>query len=238
MELSNYNKVIVSRKRNRITAIIIYSFISTIAVVLPIYINDSRIIILTVFVIFGGLAILFYILLSPLRNPLELHNSTDDELVVPQEGSLEYYDEQPMTVVLKIVIPMIIIYSVATVWIYFTETTEAIYFFAALVFFVTIALVFSKVTICISSGNILIKLGPFNDLLKISEIVSMRVVAVKSMGTYFGYGKRVGVDGSIGYITGSKTGVRILMKNGRTYIISHNNPQNLVNVLQYSKKSE
>jgi len=152
---------------------------------------------------------------------------------------MEYYNEQLMTVVLKIVIPMIIIYSIASVWMFLTEGISiAIYFFATLAFFVFIALMFSKVTIQLSSGILKIKLGPFNDELKIDEIVSIRSVKVKSMGTYFGYGKRVGVDGSIGYIAGSKTGVRILMKNGKTYVISHNNPQDMVDVLRYAKNFE
>ena len=237
MELNDYDRITTSRRRNRIIAIVIYSILSTIAVILPIYINDDRIIFLTVVVILGGLALLFYMLLIPLKNPIDPPISQKDELIIPKDGSLEYYNEQLMTVVLKIVIPMIIIYSVASVWILFTNISEAIYFFAALVFFVIIALVFSKVTIQIRSGILTIRLGPFNDELKISEIVSIRSVAVKSMGTYLGYGKRVGVDGSIGYIAGSKTGIRIMMKNGKTYVISHNSPQDMVNVVQYVKKS-
>ncbi len=238
MKSSEYGNITASRRRNRIIAIVIYSILSTAAAILPVYIEDNRIIVLTVVVIIGGLAILFYILLIPSRNPIDPPISQEDELVIPRDGSLEYYNEQLMTMVLKIVIPLIIVYTITSVWILFTNISEAVYFFAALAFFIIIALVFSKVTIQIRSGVLIIRLGPFHDELKISNIVSIRSVAVKSMGTYLGYGKRVGVDGSIGYITGSRTGVRILMKNGKTYVISHNNPQEMMSVVQYTKKSE
>ena len=235
-QMNDYIKIIASRKRTRIIAIIIYSVLSTIAVILPIFIQGTIIIIVTIGVIFGGLLILFYILLSPIKNPIDLPFSPDDELVELKKVPTEYYNEQLMTVVLKIVISMIIIYSVASVWIFLVEgMSEAIYFFAALAFFVTMGLVFSKITIHISSGILTLRLGPFKEILKINEVISIRSTAVKPMGSYFGYGIRVGTDGSIGYIAGGKIGVRMLMKNGKIYVITHNNPQELINAVLYAK---
>jgi hypothetical protein len=236
-EQNDYIKITTSRKRTRIIAIIIYSVVSTVAVILPVFFQDTMVIIMSIVIIFGGLAILFYILLNPINNPLVLPFSPDEEIVEPTEVPTEYYKEQPMTVILKIIIPLVVIYSVASVWMYFTVgMSEAIYFFAALAFFAIMGLVFSKITIHLSLRILTIRLGPFKDILNIDEIISIRSVAVKPMGSYFGYGKRIGTDGSIGYISGGNIGVRILMKNGKTYVITLNNPQEIVNVILYAKK--
>lgn len=239
LQIDNYVKITESRKKNRIIAIATYCILSTIAVILPVFIKNKNIVILSIVVIIGGLAILFYILLSPINNPLKLPSSPDEEKIKHIAVPTDFYYEQLMTGILKIIIPMVVIYSIVSVLIFFSEgISEAIYFFAALAFFTIIGLVFSKITIHISGGNIKIRLGLFKDVLKIGDVLSIRPTEVKSMGSYFGYGKRVGTDGSIGYIAGPKVGVRMEMKNGKTYVISVDDPQELVNAILYAKQHE
>lgn len=234
LQIDNYVKITESRKKNRIIAIVTYCILSSIAAILPVFIKDKMVIIVSIVVIIGGLAILFSILLNPIKNPLKLPYSFNEDEIKFLEAPTDYYNEQLMTGILKIIIPMVIIYSVASVMILFSKgMSEAIYFFLALAFFAIIGLVFSKITIQISDDIIKIRLGLFKDVLKIGDVLSIRSTTIKSMGSYFGYGKRVGTDGSIGYIAGPKVGVRMEMKNGKTYVISVDDPQELVNVIRY-----
>ena len=52
-----------------------------------------------------------------------------------------------------------------------------------------------------------------------------------------GVGKRLGPDGSIGYIAYLKTGVKMELKNEKVYVATLRNPQELVDFIRYFRKN-
>ncbi|OLS19318.1 MAG: hypothetical protein HeimC2_41540 [Candidatus Heimdallarchaeota archaeon LC_2] len=78
---------------------------------------------------------------------------------------------------------------------------------------------------------------PFRSQIELSRIISTRSTAIKPWRTYMGYTLRVGNDGSIGYITGIKTGVRLEVEGKkRDYVLSTKQPQVLVNYIRSMKQ--
>jgi hypothetical protein len=103
-------------------------------------------------------------------------------------------------------------------------------------FFFLITVWFEKMELVGSTEELLIKFGPFRDRIELPKIISSRSTTIKPWGTYLGYTKRVGSDGSIGYITGTTTGVRLEIEGKRNFVLSTRQPQILVNYIRSMKQ--
>ena len=103
-------------------------------------------------------------------------------------------------------------------------------------FFLLVIILFDPLVITADSERVLLKLGPIKNAILIGEIATIRSVIVRPLRDYMGVGKRLGPDGSIGYIANIKTGVRIELNDGKTYVVSAKNPQEFVDYIRYFKK--
>ena len=77
--------------------------------------------------------------------------------------------------------------------------------------------------------------GPVGRDLHMEEIVSIRPTMIHPIRDFMGWGWRSGSDGSIGYISWSRTGVRIETLKGRNYVISCHRPQELSDHVRWSR---
>ena len=79
----------------------------------------------------------------------------------------------------------------------------------------------------ISSNELSVKYGIFNKKsIRLAEITACKV-SEASFGRYGGIGVRYGFDGSTAYTTSFGNAVEIVLKEGRAFVFSSNNPQKI-----------
>ncbi|MCY3414550.1 MAG: hypothetical protein INQ03_23075 [Candidatus Heimdallarchaeota archaeon] len=100
------------------------------------------------------------------------------------------------------------------------------------VFFWIILLTFNTMKIYTEGNELVVKMGPKADRFKADEMQLIYPTKIKAIREFLGYGKRIGTDGTIGYITGMKTGIKVEMTSGKNYVISTTNQTKLLEVLK------
>lgn len=108
-------------------------------------------------------------------------------------------------------------------------------FVLSIIFFVVLRK-FSEVRIDVMEGKILLRTGFFRDEIEVGNIARIIVVDIRPVWEYGGYGRRWGVDGTIGYITGNR-GVRIDTTDKKSYVISLPDPEGFVAMFRRGKSS-
>ncbi|RMG37127.1 MAG: hypothetical protein D6732_07230 [Methanobacteriota archaeon] len=108
-------------------------------------------------------------------------------------------------------------------------------FVLSIIFFVVFRK-FSEVRIDVMEGKILLRTGFFSDEIEVGNIARITVVDIRPVWEYGGYGRRWGVDGTIGYITGNR-GVRIDTTDKKSYVISLPDPEGFVAMFRRGKSS-
>jgi hypothetical protein len=102
---------------------------------------------------------------------------------------------------------------------------------AVLGFILLLFLNYRGIKIQINSNNLSLKFGLFNHKsIKLDEIVSCKTVK-SSFSRYGGAGVRYGFDGSWAYTTSLGNAVEVTPKQGRTFVFSSNNPQQICKIL-------
>jgi hypothetical protein len=71
--------------------------------------------------------------------------------------------------------------------------------------------------------------------IQLSSIRSIRAVAIHPLQEFRGWGRLHRKDGTVGYISSGKVGVRIHLVDGSTYVVTIRNPQSLVNFINWWK---
>jgi hypothetical protein len=90
---------------------------------------------------------------------------------------------------------------------------------------------YSGINIQISSANLSVKFGWFNHkTIRLDEIVSCKAVK-SSFSRFGGAGVRYGSDGSWAYTTSLGNAVEVTPKQGRTFVFSSNNPQDICQII-------
>jgi len=189
---------------------------------------------MTVFV-FSGLVVLLIVLSLPqvmVRRPIPVPDGSLD--IRPGPAIKEFRDQVRMDLVLYLIIPLIAI-LLLTGAIGFDPAVSAINFVAA-AFFAVILSIFWRLSIEADIKEVHFHYGPFGKRLEVHEIATIRPVAVHPLKDYMGWGIRMGPDGSIGYISSGRTGVRIETKGGKAYVVSCNRPQDLVDLVRSARR--
>jgi len=86
-----------------------------------------------------------------------------------------------------------------------------------------------------TTENLLIYYGFFNHKrIPIGDIVSCEPTKA-SFGRYGGIGVRYGIDGSWAYTTSFGNAVKIILRRGRPFVFSSNNPEKICNIISHTK---
>ncbi len=145
-------------------------------------------------------------------------------------GRLEYHDSVRMNLLIWIIVPMnIFILAVSFV----LMDIVLILIMLPFVLLSSLALLFFwKLDIGADGTTVWFYYGPIGRTLPFSDIRSIQALEVHAVRDFMGWGLRSGSDGSIGYISNSKEGVRIVTKGGRTYSVTCHRPEELVRVVR------
>ena len=187
---------------------------------------------------FGGFFFILFMIIYPYFRPIETPVVEDGKIIDLSENYLQktYYEEVVITILYYLTLPFTIIYGIISIWMLIQRIfDQALIFAGAASFFLTILALFDRLILIGDENHLLIKFGPFKEKLELNKVISTRPVAIKPLKTYLGYGKRIGTDGSIGYITGASTGVKLDMREKRKYVISTNDPKTFVNYIRTMK---
>lgn len=93
------------------------------------------------------------------------------------------------------------------------------------------------IKIQISSDSLTVRYGLFDrKSIPLDEIVSCRLVKA-SFGRFGGVGVRYGIDGSWAYTTSLGNAVEIVPKEGRTFVFSSANPQQICQIINNKMKT-
>lgn len=99
-------------------------------------------------------------------------------------------------------------------------------------FILLVFLNFRGIKIQINSGNLSVKFGWFNHKsIRLAEINSCKTIT-SSFSKFGGAGVRYGFDGSWAYTTSLGNAVEVVPKEGRTFVFSSNNPQEICQIIQ------
>jgi hypothetical protein len=87
------------------------------------------------------------------------------------------------------------------------------------------------VKIQLSNKDLLVSYGIFNQKsIRLEDIVSCEPIKA-SFGRYGGVGVRYGTDGSWAYTTSFGNAVKIILRKGRPFVFSSNNPEKICNII-------
>jgi len=95
---------------------------------------------------------------------------------------------------------------------------------------------YKGIRIQVSNKKLLINYGIFNrKSIPLEDIISCETIKA-SFGRYGGIGVRYGIDGSWAYTTSFGNAVKIILRRGRPFVFSSNNPQRICNIINQTKK--
>ena len=117
------------------------------------------------------------------------------------------------------------------------EYVESIILIAVGTLVILILFMLDTISLLANKDQILVRLGPFKDIILMKDVDTIRPVSVRPFRDFMGIGKRIGSDGAIGYIAYKKTGVRIETKDNKIFVITLDNPQEFTEFVRYFKKS-
>ena len=91
------------------------------------------------------------------------------------------------------------------------------------------------VRIKVTTESLLINYGIFNrKSIPLEDIISCETIKA-SFGRYGGIGVRYGFDGSWAYTTSFGNAVKIILRRGRPFVFSSNNPEKICNIISQTK---
>jgi hypothetical protein len=94
---------------------------------------------------------------------------------------------------------------------------------------------YRSIKIKITSKELVIRYGFLNRKnISMSNIVSYEPTTA-NFGKYWGVGIRYGIDQSSAYTTSFGNAVKIMLKKGRPFVFSSNNPQEICNIINQAK---
>jgi hypothetical protein len=200
--------------------------------------------------LFIGIAVVFYTVvlvvyvIYPLAKPLDRPVVEDREVIdLSEEYPQDEYYEVLHYKLMHIVSPFVMaIFASFAIWglveggeLYLLTIVHGSLF----AFYTLVFVSLRRIKITGTPKGLRVRFGPIRTKIQFSDIVSARPTVINPWKTYLGFGWRIGSDGSIGYITEVRTGIRLEIKGRRrNYVISSHQPQVLVNYIRKMKKVE
>lgn len=145
----------------------------------------------------------------------------------------EYYEVITVKVYYFIFLPLLGFFTIMlAMWVILGDWDAVLIFSICVSIFLIAFALFNKITVLGTSEELIAKWGPFTGKYAIKDVISIRPTAIKPVRQFLGWGFRVSFDGTAGFISGVKTGVKIDMQSGKKIVISSKNPQSLVNFVR------
>ena len=135
-------------------------------------------------------------------------------------------------VVLSSVLVVQLIFGLLAGW----TPAVTIVFLTLIVAFGLITLNFRKLSIKVNSENVEVGYGIIKKKISLNEVVSCEPTMAKGR-VYGGVGIRLGVDGSLAYVTSFGSAVKIMRRNGMPFVFSTKNPEKLSEIINKMSKS-
>lgn len=231
------------KKRNiiRWTAILLYLTITFTVSSLPPFINidDFTYLTINLSIIFGGLIIVFAVLLYPTKNKLSIPAIPDGKIVktTSKNNIPETYYEENKQKIAYFIIPILII--IFAILLYFLTPISGPTWAIGLILLTTglliALLIFGKIELTVNKEHIKTKFGPAKETIPITNIKTIRSTSIHPMQDFMGYGLRYSPDGAKGFIASGNTGIRIETKNGENIVITAKNPQLICDIVRNNK---
>jgi hypothetical protein len=231
------------RKRTLIRwfSISIFFTITLVVTIFALYRPESEMIWITwiLFILIGNI-LLIGIIVYPFFRKISYPRVADGTIVqdqTPISSDSKFFEQVKLKWLYYICVPLLIIYiSFTTYFIIEGITDVAVIFLLVIIFLLGILILFGSMVVTADAERIIFNLGPIRTILNIEEVDTIRPVSVRPLRDYLGWGKRLGTDGSIGYIADLKTGVRIELKDGKAYVTTIKNVQQLTNLVRFFKQ--
>lgn len=240
-KMQHYQQQFKKRNILRWTTLLFYLIITFTISSLPLFINiaDITYLTITIPIIFGGLIIVFAVLLYPTKNKLSLPAIPDGKIVkqtsknnIPET----YYEENKQKIAYLIIPTLIIIFAIL---LYFMTPLSGLTWAIGLILVTTALLIalliFGKVELIVNKEYIKTKFGPATETISLMNIKTIRSTAIHPMKDFMGYGLRYSPDGAKGFIASGNTGIRIETKNGENIVITAKNPQLICDIVRKNK---
>ncbi len=191
----------------------------------------------------GALLPLFFILAFPWIKNRKVCSITENDLTreiikIREPAIKEINDSVPfLWVFLMIILTMVVIQIVISIIPIINGDTLMIEMIisnaATIIFIALIAVLFHRLDLEVDNERVYFHWGPSGKKLSIDQIEDIRPVSVHALRDFMGFGIKHGSDGSTGYISNSRFGVRITTKEGRTYTVSTNKPMEVSELVRW-----
>ena len=192
-------------------------------------------------IVFGGMIIMFAVLLYPFLKKAEMPEAEDGKLldgILDEKDLPEVYHEKVRTfLVYEMVIPFLLLQvglSVFLLWI--GEFIGGLINVAVTVLLVAVLIFFGHLEVSATKKHLHFHYGPIGKKVPYKDIKSIRSTAVHAFKDFMGWGIRMGPDGTWGYIASGKVGVRLKLKNGKKYVVTVKDPETLVAYVRAMRK--
>ena len=232
--MEEYNQIIAKRNKTRYVSIILFC-LSVLFAVLFAFVSpfgDTSTLIIIMIWFLACFISFFYILIKPYFDQISPEQHEIDRLKPTQ---VKYYEELKFRLLYYIIIPILVIILLTIPFIIPTGIWPTVITVLTAMFFVVILFLFDRLQIQLDGQNLSVHLGPLKDKFAVSEITKVESIPIRPLKEYLGYGKRLGPDGSIGYIVKGGKAIRLVMNDSKIYVISSNDPDKLVSILKSGK---
>lgn len=229
-----YAQTIDKRNKIRYYSIILFclSVLLAIAFTFISPFNDTSTLAIVMIWFLASFVIFFYILIKPYFDQVYPERAETDSL---NPTHVEYHEEVKFKLLQYIIIPILTFNVIAIPFIVPTGVWPTIIAAFTAIFLLIIFLVFGHIRIHYDGQTLRVRFGPLKDKFAISDITRIENIQVRAIKDYLGYGKRLGPDGSIGYIVRGGKAIRLVMNNSKIYVISSNDPDKLISMLKSGK---
>lgn len=156
--------------------------------------------------------------------------------IIKEEDDILYTESVPISIFVTIVITLLILLSIITAIVTLLKTSDnkivtISISVTASVFFSFIWLNFRVLKIRVTNSVVEVKYGIFNKKdIQLKNLVKIEV-ARSEFKNYWGFGVRIGFDGSLAFTTDFKDAIRLLYSNNKIFLFSTRKPQKLAELL-------
>lgn len=234
----------ISKRRNTIrwsVVLFFFVFITAITIIaLANQIESETFYIIYTVIILGGAVLVFGIVIFPFFRTVEAPTMDDGKLVPASEPQEEVFlEEIRNTIIYWFTIPFaLLFFATSFTFLFEGDYVSVLIFVIVVFFFVSIAVLFDRLVIMADKEQVVVAMGPLRAVLSYDQIRTIRPIAIKPWKEYMGFGKRLGPDGSIGYIIPIKTGVRMEIANKSPLVVTMRKTQEFTNFVRYHRNNQ
>jgi MFS family permease len=190
-------------------------------------------------IVLGGAVLLIVVLTRPLLRPPRGELRMRDGLAV-EEGVTRklrpgetYYLRMRFNLILYLIVPLVVVMGVMTL--FMPDRTSAMIMVGVTALMAVIGMIFINFEVRADRQRLSFKFGYFGKELQLDEITHISATEVNAMKDFMGYGVRIGPDGTIGYILQGDKGFRVETGDGKSYVVTIPEPEELVEYVRAAK---